>query len=251
MISENNLTAIIVEDEKASRRHLTDLMTAYFPAITLVSMEDTVQPAIDAIYKHQPDILFLDIEIKMGTGLDVLAGIQHERHQVIFTTAFDQFAIHAFQYHAVDYLLKPLDSSQMVRAVQRCIENLSAKKSNEALTQLLQYMKRPPVQQRLPVNTMYGLEFVDIDDILFVEAAGNYCKLKLRSGRIITLTRKIKELEDQLQEPQFMRIHNSYLVNAGCIRKYYKGRGGHVILDDESSLPVAPARKDYFLKLFG
>lgn len=247
---EPKIKVVIVEDEPASKEYLIDLLTTYFRQIEIVAVEDTVDAAIQAICRYNPGLVFIDVEIKMGTGFDVLAGVEHIDFDTIFTTAFNQFAIDAFQYSAVDYLLKPLDAEKVVKAVQRSIERVSVKRSNDELRQLIQYLKRPVQLQRLPVSTMYGLEFIDIEDILFAEAEGNYCRVKLRSGRDIVITKKIKELEETLPDTLFMRVHNSYLVNTSYIRKYHKGRGGHIILDDESAIPVSPARKDDFLKRF-
>lgn len=250
MFSDYRMTAVIVEDEKTSQEYLTDLLATHFPQVRVLSIEDTVQPAVKAIDQYAPDIVFLDVEIKMGTGFDVLAGIKQLTADIIFTTAFNQFAIDAFRYHAVDYLLKPLESERVIQSIERSIRKSESQRTSREIMQLLQYMKQSSAQQRLPVSTMYGMEFIDTDDILFAEAEGNYSKLKLKQDRSILVTKKIKELEEQLPEPLFIRIHHSYLVNARCIKKYYKGRGGHVILDDDTSLPVSPARKDHFLDLF-
>lgn len=250
MFSDHKLKAVIVEDEHASREYLINLLAVHFPRISIAAVEDTVQPAVASITKHQPDMVFMDIEIKMGTGFDVLEQTIGQAFDVLFTTAFDQFAIDAFQYNAIDYLLKPLENDKVIRSVQRSIHKITSQRSNEEVIRLLQYLKRPPARQRIPVNTMYGFEFIEMDDILFAEAEGNYSRLRLKTGKSITITKKLKELEEQLPEPLFIRVHHSYLVNTGCIKKYYKGRGGHVVLDDESSIPVSPSRKDELLKLF-
>lgn len=250
MFSNNNITAIIIEDELASQEYITDLLEAKFPEIKVISIEDTVPSAISAIDNYSPDIVFLDVEIKAGTGFDVLAGVKNSACHVIFTTAYNKFAIDAFQYNTVDYLLKPLESEKVIAAIQRCMQKITLRQPGKELVQLLQYLKQPTWQQRLPVGTMYGMEFIDIEEILFVEAEGNYSKLKLRSGRSLMMTKKIKDVTEQLQESLFVRIHNSYLVNTRYIKKYHKGRGGHIILDDGSSLPVSPARKEDFLKIF-
>ena len=250
MFSDNNFKAIIVEDEKASQEYLADVLTKYFPQIRLVCIEDTVQQAIDAINRHQPDMVFMDVEIKMGTGFDVLAGVSYLSFNVIFTTAFNKFAVDAFQYNAVDYLLKPLEHEKTIRAIQRSIERVGMQRSSEGISQLLQYLKQPPVQQKIPISTMYGIDFIDVENIMFVEAEGNYSCLKLRSGENITTTKKIKEIEDQLPGSIFIRIHNSYLVNMNFVKKYFKGRGGYIILDNGASLPISPSRKNDFLRLF-
>ena len=250
MYSNSSLTAIIIEDEQASQEYIADLLEAKFPEIKIVSIEDSVQSAINAIDNYNPDLVFLDVEIKAGTGFDVLARVKDRAFHIIFTTAYNRFAIDAFQYNTIDYLLKPLEGEKVIAAVRRCMQKITSRQPVEELAQLLQYLKLPTWQQRFPVSTMYGIEFIDTEEILFIEAAGNYSKLKLRSGRSIMMTKKIKELAEQLQEPLFIRIHTSYLVNTRYVKKYFKGRGGHIILDDDSSLPVAPARKDDFLKIF-
>lgn len=250
MKSDRNLTAIIIEDEQPSQQYLTDLVETCFSNIKIVAKEDAVQPAIDAILRYNPDLVFLDIEIKSGSGFDVLNQVKDLGFHVIFTTAYNQFAIDAFQYNAVDYLLKPLERVKVIHAIERGVRKIEGQQTNKEIIQILQYLKQPVRQQRLPISTMYGMDFIAPEEILFIAAEGNYSKLKLKSGKHILVTKKIKDMEQLLPEPQFIRIHHSYLVNTSCIQKYYKGRGGHVILDDESSLPVSPAQKDNFMRLF-
>lgn len=250
MTLNRNFTALIIEDEKPSQKYLTDLLASCFPSVKLVSVEDTVQPAIDAIFKYDPDILFLDIEIKSGSGFDVLKQVGDRNFQVLFTTAYNQFAIDAFQYNAVDYLLKPLERIKVIHAIERCIRKVEMQQSNQEVIRLLQYLRQPVRQQRLPINTTHGIDFINPEEIVFIEADGNYSRLKLTSGKQMLVTKKIKEMEQMLPEPGFIRTHHSYLVNTGFIKKYYKGRGGYILLDDDSSIPVSSAQKENFIKLF-
>lgn len=249
MNSPHSFTALIVEDEAASLEYLTDLLTTHFPAINILSAEESVQGAVRTIDRHRPDILFLDVAIKAGNGFEVLEQIIHKPAHIIFTTAYDQYAIDAFRHHAVDYLLKPLETGRVIDTVHHCLEAIRYRQHRDGIEQLLQYMKQP-ARSRIPVSTMYGLEFVDITDILFIEAEGNYSKLKLKNGKSLMLSKKIGELEEQLPRPEFIRVHNSYLVNTHYIRKYFKGRGGYITLDDDSSIPIARSKKEDFLRHF-
>lgn len=246
------MKTIIVEDEIASQEYLHHFLSDHFPAITIAAVADNVPEAVAAITAHAPDLVFLDVDIKMGTGFDVLAALPAIKPEIIFTTAFNQFAIDAFQYHAVDYLLKPLDDKRTLKAVQHCISRVQEKNSNQHLTQLLQHLHQPAQQkQRISIYTVEGIEFIDPDEILLAEAKGNYTELKLRSGNKITTSKKLKEIEQQLPTPLFFRVHHSYIIHTHYVKKYFKGRGGYVILSDETTVPVSAARKDDFLKHFG
>lgn len=243
----DKLKAILVEDEMASSEYLKGLLLQHFPHIQVVAVADSVPGAIAAIRSHNPDILFLDIEIKLGSGFDVLSALHDLTAEIIFTTAFDHFALHAFRYHAFDYLLKPLEEEQFVRTVQKCLKHIAEKASNRRLSSLLQHLQ----QQRITISSIDGIEVVHTDQILFAEAKGNYTELKLKTGAKITATKKLKDIEDSLPDSVFCRVHNSYIINLGSVKKYYRGRGGHVLLTDETSIPVSEARKDDFLKLLG
>lgn len=243
------LKVIIVEDEIASQNYLKRLLGAHFPELRIVAVEDTVGPAIGAINHERPDLVFMDVEIRQGTGFEVLDGLDGATFGLIFTTAFNQFAIDAFQHHAIDYLLKPLDDDRVIGAVRRSIAQQESQRSQERIHHLLEYLQKTALP-RLPVSTIHGFEFIDIESILYVEASGNYCKIKLKSGNSITTTRKIKEITGQLSEPLFIRVHHSYLVHTRYIKRYQKGRGGYVELDDGTAIPVSPQRKDDFLKHF-
>ena len=137
------ITAIIVEDEIAAQKYLQNLLQKHFPEISVIAIADNVPDAISMVEKHQPDVLFLDIEIKMGSGFDVLIALPGLKSEIIFATSFNQFAIDAFQYHAVDYLLKPLEDKRALEAIGHCVNSIKSKNSNQQIAQLLQYIQHP------------------------------------------------------------------------------------------------------------
>jgi two-component system LytT family response regulator len=245
------ITVVIVEDEKASQDYLFRFLQTHFPQIQVVAIADSLVTATEALKRLQPDLVFLDVEIKMGTSFDVLAAVPDLKAEIIFTTAFNTFAIDAFRHHAFDYLLKPLEDKSMIDSVQRCLVRLNQQSASNQIVQLLQTLQSPTIPKRLGVQTLEGIEFVDADDILFAEAKGNYTELRLADGSKLVTSRKLKEVEQALPVTAFFRIHHSYVVNTRYIKKYLRGRGGSVLLTNEMSLPVSVARKDDFLKWLG
>lgn len=245
------MNTIIVEDELASQQYLKNFLQQHFPQFNIVAVTDNVPEAIAALEKMKPDILFLDVDIKLGTGFDVLAAVPGMETEIIFTTAFNQFAINAFQYHAVDYLLKPLEDSRLMEAIRHCMNRVKQKKGSKQIESLLQHIQQPPegFKKRISVTINGGIEFIEIGNILCAMAKGNYTEIKLKDGSKKLVSKKLKDIEEYLPPIFFLRIHNSYIVNVSCIKKYYNGRGGYVELNDHTSLPVSSARKEELLKL--
>ncbi|HTN17960.1 MAG TPA: LytTR family DNA-binding domain-containing protein [Chitinophagaceae bacterium] len=247
------MNVMIVEDELASQKYLKHFLQQHFPAFNIIAVTDNVPDAISALEKMNPDILFLDVDIKMGTGFDVLAAVPGIETEIIFTTAFNQFAINAFEYHAVDYLLKPLEDNRLMEAIDHCRNRVKQKKDSKQIENLLQQWQQPveASRKRISVTINGGVEFIETGDILCAIAKGNYTEIKLKDGSKKLVSKKLKDIEEHLPSISFLRIHNSYIVNISSIKKYYNGRGGYVELQDETSLPVSSARKDELLKHLG
>lgn len=245
------MKVLIVEDEFASQQYLSKFLQQFFPELKIAGIADNVPDAVRLIREEEPDILFLDIELKMGTGFDVLQQCPDLKAEVIFTTAFNQFAVHAFEYHAVDYLLKPLEDSRLKRSLEFCIERVEQKSSKQQISALLEHIQPGSSRKRLSIHTADGIEFIEAEEILYAMAKGNYTELKLKNGHKVTVTKKLKEIEEKLPASLFFRIHNSYIVQSSCIKKYYKGRGGSIVLNDDTALPVSSARRDELMKHFG
>lgn len=245
---------VIVEDELDAREYLIRILRKHFAQCQIVAICDNVPDAVNAIREQLPDIVFLDVEIKLGTGFNVLEQVSDIPLSVVFTTAFDHYATAAFRHYAVDYLLKPLVEKQVADAVQRCIgrKALPDLAYQQHIYKLLEELRHPVSQKtKLGIHTMDGIEFVDIQDIIYGEASGSYTELWLRSGVKLTASRRLKEVEESLPPQQFFRIHHSYIVNLQYVKKYHKGRGGYLLLHNNVSLPVSSARKEAFLEWLG
>lgn len=243
---------VIIEDEIAAQQSLEQTIKKNYPQFTIAAITDSVPHSIELITNIQPDIVFIDIEIKMGSGFDVLAGLSDIQFEIIFTTAFNQFAIEAFKFHAIDYLLKPIEEKQLLHSINHCIKRLEEKNSAQQISNLLEYLRHPVQPKKcLNVSNTGGVEFIDLQDILYVSAKGSYTQLSLKNKTTIVISKSIKEIEKSLMNSTFYRIHNSYIINSNYLSKYHKGRGGDVVLIDGTSLPVSVNRKEEFLKHFG
>jgi two-component system, LytTR family, response regulator len=243
------IRTVLVDDETDSIRVLEKLLETFCPEIRIVGKADGVETALQVIQSSQPDLVILDIEMTQGNAFDLLNQLQPIAFEVIFVTAFDNYAVRAFKYSAVDYLLKPVDIDDLRGAIERVMERTREKDVMERMKVLLDNVGTMNLsQQKMAVPTITGLMFVAVRDIIRFEAKGNYTVIFLHNGEQIMATRNIKDYEDLLPASIFCRIHNSHIINLQNIQKYHKGRGGYVIMEDGSSIEVATRRKEEFLR---
>ncbi|MCB0489021.1 MAG: LytTR family DNA-binding domain-containing protein [Cyclobacteriaceae bacterium] len=244
------LKGIIVDDETKSRESLRILIEDFCEDIEVCALCQNVDEAIAAIKTHQPDVVFLDIQLQRETGFDVLTRIKDVNFDVIFTTAYSEYAIKAFRFSAIDYLLKPIDVNELKRAIGK----VNKKKDNLSvrLQSLIQNLKVPPSgNHKLALPTMEGLIFVKVNDIIFCEASSNYTEINVNDGKKYLVSRTLKEYDELLQDHNFYRIHNSYLINLNAVKKYVRGEGGYVIMNNDRSLTVSKRKKEGFLEKVG
>lgn len=242
------LTAIIVDDEKNGRALLALLLNENCPNVTVLDSADSADKALELINKLNPDLVFLDIEMPGGSGFDLLNKIERPDFSVIFVTAYDKYAVKAFKFSAIDYLLKPVDEEELIRAVAEAVKH---KKENlfpsiDALKK--NYNTLRSESGKLGLTTQTGLVFIEIKDLIRCEADGKYTNCFLTDHNKIMVSRNLKEFEDFLSEHNFIRIHHSHLVNMEYIKQYQSGRGGYVIMSDGSTVDVSQRKKDEFLK---
>ena len=243
------IRTVLVDDEIDSIRVLEKLLETFCPKVSIVGKANGVETALRVIQASLPDLVILDIEMTQGNAFDLLNQLQPSAFQVIFVTAFDNYAVRAFKYSAVDYLLKPVDIDDLRDALDRVTEKTQKAGVMEKMKVLLDNMGTMNLsQQKLAVPTITGLMFVPVRNIIRFEAKGNYSVIFLNNGSQVTATRNIKDYEDLLPESIFFRVHNSHIINLQNIQKYHKGRGGYVVMDDGSSIEVAVRRKEEFLR---
>ena len=244
-------TAVIVEDEVRSRQFLKSLVDEFCPEVDVTGMAASVEEAVGMINQLKPQLLFLDIEMHTGTGFDILQQISHREFQVIFTTAYDHYAIKAIKFSALDYLLKPIDVQELQTAVQKAIAQLSGNETQKPLEMLLQNMLRTAAGQdyTISLSTSEGMEFVPIRQIMRLEASGPYTTFFLKDQRKIMVSKNLKEYEILLGDHEFYRLHNSHIVNLREVRKVVKTDGGYAVMNDDSMIAISPKKKEEFLLL--
>lgn len=207
-----------------------------------------MEAAFPLILKTEPDLILLDIHLEDGTGFELIDQFSAPRFKVIFTTAHDEFAVRAFRYSAIDYLLKPVDPDLLRDAVKRAETSAH---SQEKQLEVLRHNTSTRQFDRITLNTGDGLVFIQTADILHIEANGNYSFAYLSDGEKHLVNSTMKDFEEILPEPAFFRIHQSHLVNTGRVKKYLKDDGGYVVMPDGAKLPLARRRKEEFLRELG
>lgn len=243
------IRTVLVDDEIDSIRVLQRLLETFCPQIAVVGTASGVETALQVILDTGPDLVFLDIEMAQGNAFDLLNQLLPLQFQVIFVTAFDDYAIRAFKYSAVDYLLKPVDIDDLRSAISRVQEHPLEKDLSQKMRTLLEHVGTLQMsQQKMAIPTITGLLFVPVQEILRFEAKGNYTTIYMANNDTIMATKTIKDYEEALPEAIFYRIHNSHIINLSRIKEYQKGRGGVVVMEDGTVIEVASRRREEFLR---
>jgi two-component system LytT family response regulator len=241
------ISAVLVDDKPVNIEILQAFLMQYCPAVHVAGSALTIEDAYTLIRHEKPELVFLDIELTDGTGFDLLKRFKHIDFEVIFTTAYNQYAIQAFQVNAVDYLLKPIDIELLQEAVDKVKKQIGLRKTNEKIEALLSSSANLS-EAKISVPTQDGYIFIPVNDIWYCEASGSYSYLHMKTNKKILISLRLKECEGILPAATFFRVHNSYLVNTQHIRQYIKGRGGFLVMENGEKIEVAVSRKDEFLK---
>lgn len=235
---------IIIEDEDRGANVLLQILSKHFPALQFEGRAGTVEEAVSLIREKKPSLVFLDVELPDGTGMDVLRRFEQRTFKVIFTTAYDHYALPAIKFSAVDFLLKPLSIEETKAAVEKVLQQ----SQTDRLDQLVKSQETGKLK-RLALPTIEGFAFIEVADLIFLSAEGSYTVLHTVDGQKHVVSKSLKEYEELLEPQGFFRIHHSHIVQLGKINKYVKGNGGYVVMKNGTSLDVAARRKDEFLKL--
>ena len=242
------INAIIIDDESHSRRTLMMMLKDYCPEVNVIAQAGEAESGLAAIQKLNPDLVFLDIEMPNMNGFEVLEKMPQINFEIIFTTSYDQYAIKAIRFSALDYLLKPVDREELLRAVQKVTMRRQSCLPQQ-LEILLQKLHQPvsPVQ-KIALPTMEGLQMVAVNSIIRCESESNYSIFFLKDKPKMTVSRPLKEIEEILEEYSFIRVHNSHLVSLNEIDKYVKGEGGYLVMSDGTNIDVSRTKKDALLQ---
>ena len=247
------MRSIIIDDEPIGRDLLAALLEEYCPSVSVVAQADSVATAREAIRRHEPELVFLDIEMPRGNGFELLEEMRERRFEVVFTTAYEQYAIRAIKASALDYLLKPINTAELTAAVTRAEQRIAlAIGRHRGVEALLERLREGGMEtSKLALPTEEGLLVVPLGEIVRCEASASYTWFYFTSGERRLVSRPLKEFELILAGARFMRIHHSHMVNLDHIRRYVRGEGGEVVMSDNSSVMVARRKKEDLLKSLG
>lgn len=243
------LKTILIDDELPSLQNLEQKLNEFCPDIEVIAVEQKPEDAIRLIELHHPDVIFLDIEMPRINGFKLLEEIKEIDFDIVFTTAYNHYAIDAIRISAFDYLVKPI----AVRDLQSCVDRLirsQHKQTPEKLDVLRQSLSDSRSQNdKITIVTNEGVDFYEISNIIRIESSSNYSKIYFKDGKSILVTKLLKDFEEILTPYRFYRIHNSHLINLSYIKKYLRGDGGQVIMQNDEVIDVARRKKEEFLKL--
>lgn len=245
------IKAVLIDDMSDARETLQTELSVWCPEVMIVGEADGVVSGAKLIRETKPNLVFLDIQMNDGSGFDLLEilGESTQDFAVIFITGSDEFAIRAFRYSAIDYLLKPIDPDQLKEAVSKAMQ--SPKTQSAQVESLIRQVKHGETPTRLALHTMEKVYVVPIGEIIRCESSANYTIFYLKDERQLLVTRTLKEFDQMLSEMKFLRVHQSHLVNSSFIREFNKGDGGYLIMTDESEVPVSSRKRSGLLQQLG
>jgi two-component system LytT family response regulator len=242
------LTAIIIDDERKGRLALREKLHDYCPEINLLGEAADGKEGLHLILEQKPDIVFLDIEMPSMNGFEMLHLLPRKDFHLIFTTAYNQYAIKAIRYAAFDYLLKPVDIDELRSAIARVGELQGH--TEEKLQVLQQNLDTRPLLGKIAIPTVDGLLFFDINDIVYLEAKSNYTAIHFINHPSLLASRTLKDFEELLPADMFFRTHHSFIINLRYIKRYIRGEGGQIELENGAYVAVARRKKDELLRKF-
>jgi two-component system, LytTR family, response regulator len=243
--------AVIIDDETKSRNALTGLLERYCPNVIISAEAEGVQSGINMIKTHNPDVIFLDIQMQDGSGFRLLESFDQVNFEIIFTTAFDQYAIKAIRYSALDYLLKPIIPEELVEAVRKVEERKILKNSNPNTNVgvLLDNYNDPQAEsKKIILTTAEKIHVIHVNDIIRCESDNYYTNFFFKNGKKLLISKTLKENEKLLKDHNFIRPHKSHLINIRYIKGYLKNEGGFILMEDNSKVPVSRRRKELILE---
>lgn len=245
------IRAAIIDDEKAPRQSIAQILALKFPEIEIVAQAGSVKNGVELLRRHKPDLVFLDIDLGDGSGFDLLEKLKPVDFKLIFVTGFSEFAIHAFKFSALDYILKPINSQELSEAVEKAISQI--KLSNQALkleALFANFQNVAHESKKIVLKTQESIHLLNIQDIIRCQSDNAYVTFFLNNGKRIVISNSLKEYEELLVPYGFSRTHQSHLINVNCIVRFDKRQGGYIVMSDNSQVPVSQRKRHELLALF-
>lgn len=243
------IKAIIIDDEKSAREVLLNLLSRFFPHVKIIAQAASIEQGIKVLNENKTDIVFLDIEMPLGNSFDILENVNNIDFEVIFITAHDKYALEAFKFSAIDYLLKPIKIKDIKTALDKFEKyRLPLKEKNTKIKVLIDNLNNNINKIVLP--TINGFDVIDINTIIRLKGERNYTNFILSDNRKILVSKTIKQFEELLSKYNFFRVHQSYIINISHVIKFYKRQGGEIEMSNGELIPVSRSKKDEFLKIF-
>lgn len=243
------IKTVIIDDDKNIREMLASLFEDYFPEITICATADSVQTGIDAIKKHQPELVTLDIELKGGTGFHILQKIKPYNFKLIFITAFNHFAMKAIKFSAMDYILKPINEIEFKTGIERVLKEIEDTEVEQQINNFFDIYEKKTQSKKIILRTANSIHITDISDIIYCKSDNSYTTFYLNEKEKIIVSKGIKEYDKLLNEYGFFRSHQSYMVNLHYVNRLDKTDGGFLILKDKTEIPVSLRRKAKLIQI--
>lgn len=242
------MKAILIDDELYCTEVLSSLLNKHCPEVEVIAEYNDSRKALEQLRKSPPDVVFIDIEMPHLNGIDLLQQCRPLQFQVIFTTAYNQYALQAIKLSALDYLLKPIDTEELIAAVKKAREKTA--KPDWRQFEVMETFNKAPEQapKTIALSTSEGLTFVEVADIVHCQSEGSYTKIFFVHNETIMLSKPLKDVSEILVPCGFLRVHHSYLINLNHIKKYIRGEGGEIITRNGHSVPVSKQKKAEFLE---
>lgn len=242
----SQIQAILVDDEENSLEALAILLQKYCPDVQVIGAAQTVEAAIELINDQQPELVFLDIALPDGQGFEVLDQVTHTEFEVIFTTAFDQYALKAFDFSALDYLLKPISAEKLQQAVERYSKIRPGVPMADRVSVLRESLDNRT--ERIILSSMDGFEVHKISDIIRCEANGSYTTFYIKGDHKVVTSKTLNNFEKLLSDLTFVRVHSKHLINLDFVKRYISGRGGYIVFEDGTQVDVSERKKKEFVR---
>ena len=243
-----NIRAIIIDDERHNRENLLQMLAGHCPDVEVVAVCKTAREGREGILATNPDLIFLDIEMPGGNGFSLLENLSRIDFEVIFVTAYNHYSLKAIKFSALDYLLKPVDTNDLIAAVEKAQTKIQQKQENQLLRHLLENAQRSNASKTIALSLSDKVEFIEISSIVRCESDSNYTTFFLRNGEKLLVSKTLKEYDELLSPYGFLRVHQSHLINLKEMKSYIKSDGGYIQMKDGSSVSISRQRRETVLK---